>query len=98
MLQVKCSAAKYLRNGTANDPLGPLLPFLEIWIHEKNMEEANLLTLVTLLPTDKAFKSVTLQPLICCDALHLETDRPQSWPLDEFNDNAGCFGNLPAPA
>lgn len=64
-------------------------------LHEKNMEEADLLTLVTLLPTDKTLKSVTLQPLICSDALYLDTDRPQSWPLDGLNDNAGCFGNFP---
>jgi hypothetical protein len=64
-------------------------------LHEKYMAEADLLTLVTLLPTNKALKSVTLQPLICSDALHLDTDRPQSWPLDGVNTDAYCFGNSP---
>jgi hypothetical protein len=62
-------------------------------LHEAYMAEADLLTLVTLLPTDKTLKSVTLQPLICSDALHLDTDRPQSCPLDRVNHNADCFGD-----
>jgi len=64
-------------------------------LHEKYMAEADLLTLVTLLPTNKALKSVTLQPLICSDALHLDTDRPQSWPLEGVNTDARCFESFP---
>lgn len=60
-------------------------------LHEKHMTEADLLTLVTLLPTDRALNTITLQPLICSDALHLDTDRPRSWPLDAVNDDADCF-------
>ncbi len=59
------------------------------------MAEANLLTLVTLLPDDKVFLSVTLQPLLCSDALHLDTDRPHCWPLEAVNSNASCFGEAP---
>lgn len=61
-------------------------------LHEQHMTEANLLTLITLRPDDTTLKSVTLQPLICSDALHLSTDRPDSWPLDGANHHADCFG------
>jgi hypothetical protein len=61
-------------------------------LHEKHMAEADLLSLVTLVPTDKTLKTVTLQPLICSDALHLDTDRPQFWPLESVNSNADSFG------
>jgi hypothetical protein len=64
-------------------------------LHEQQMSEANLLTLVTLLPADKAFLSVTLQPLLCSDALHLDTDRPYCWPLEGVNTDASCFGETP---
>jgi hypothetical protein len=64
-------------------------------LHENHMAEADLLTLVTLLPADKVFFSVTLQPLLCSDALHLDTDRPQCWPLEGVNTDASCFGDAP---
>ena len=62
---------------------------------EEHMTEANLLTLITLLPTDKALLSVTLQPLLCSDILHLATDRTCNWPLEGVNTHANCFGGHP---
>jgi hypothetical protein len=64
-------------------------------LHEGHMTEADLLTLVTLSPTEKALFSVTLQPLLCSDALRLSTDRPHSWPLEGANADAACFGQSP---
>lgn len=64
-------------------------------LHENHMTEADLLTLVMLLPADNSFLSVILQPLLCSDALHLDTDRPQAWPLEGVNNNSGCFGDTP---
>jgi hypothetical protein len=64
-------------------------------LHENHMTEANLLTLVTLLPTDKNLLSVTLQPLLCSDALHLHTDGPGRWPLEGVNNDADCFPTAP---
>jgi hypothetical protein len=59
------------------------------------MTEANLLTLVTLQPENKALLSVTLQPLICADALFLDTDRPHCRPLEAVTAYAECFGEMP---
>jgi hypothetical protein len=62
---------------------------------ENHMEEANLLTLITQHPTDKAFKTVTVQPLICSDALELTTDRGEPGPLEAVHRDADCFGENP---
>jgi hypothetical protein len=62
---------------------------------EDHLTEANLLTLVTLWPTNPKFFSVTLQPLICSDALHLETDRAIPVPLLAVNQHAACLGERP---
>jgi len=59
------------------------------------MAEANLLTLITLLPSDKALFSITIQPLLCSDALHLDTDRRHGRPLEAITQHADCFGNEP---
>lgn len=64
-------------------------------LHDKHMTEADLLTLVTLQPENKALLSITLQPLICSDALSLETDRPNNRPLEAVNTDAECFGKMP---
>ena len=64
-------------------------------IHEEHMAEANLLTLITLLPTDKELFSVTIQPLLCSDALQLDTDQPHTRPLDGVNTDAHCLGKNP---
>lgn len=58
---------------------------------EKRMTEADFLTLVTLVPTDKQYLSVTLQPMLCSDALQLQTDRPGQNPFDCVNNRADCF-------
>lgn len=61
----------------------------------KHMAEANLLTLITLLPIDKTYLSITLQPLLCSDVLQLQTDRTNSGPLDAVNTDADCLGTAP---
>jgi hypothetical protein len=62
---------------------------------EDNMEEANLLTVVTLRPTNKDLKTITVQPLLCSDALHLATKRGGSRPLEALQENAACLGDKP---
>jgi hypothetical protein len=63
---------------------------------EKDMEEGNLLTIVTLRPTDKRYKTVTVQPLLCSDALHLSTKRAGSRPLEALQKDADTLeANLP---
>jgi hypothetical protein len=62
---------------------------------EHHMEEANFLTLVSLLPVDKNILTVTLQPLICSDALNLSRDRGGPAPMAAVNSEAACFGNSP---
>ncbi|MER9709282.1 hypothetical protein NKJ13_03245 [Mesorhizobium sp. M0174] len=62
---------------------------------ERMMEEANLLSLVTLLPVDKRYLSVTIQPLICSDALNLPTDRATPTPLVAVNAAESPFANPP---
>ena len=64
-------------------------------LEENHMQEANLLTAVTLHPTDKVFQTVTIQPLLCSDALHLDTDRGQSRPLEAMARDAECLGDNP---
>jgi hypothetical protein len=70
-------------------------PFETSPTHEKHMNEANLLTLVTLQPEDRTFLSITLQPIICSDTLGLDTDIPNSRPLEALNNNADCFDTAP---
>ena len=60
------------------------------------MEEATLLTVVTLRPTDKKYLTVTIQPLLCSDMLHLGTDRGQSRPLEALHTDAECLGEYRA--
>lgn len=62
---------------------------------EKHMHEADMLTLITLHAESKAFFSVTLQPLICSDALNLQTDRGTGSPIWEVNRQAGQFESPP---
>ena len=62
---------------------------------EQNMEEANLLTVVTLRPVNKRLKTVVIQPLLCSDALHLSTKRSDSRPLEALQSDAGCLGDDP---
>lgn len=60
-------------------------------LEEQHMAEANLVSLVTLLPTNNTLLSITLQPLLCSDALHTATDNPDCWPLEAVNGDAGSF-------
>jgi hypothetical protein len=62
---------------------------------EENMEEANLLTIVTLRPTEKKYKTVSIQPLLCSDVLHLPTKRNCSRPLEALQRDADCLGSNP---
>ena len=62
---------------------------------EDSLCEANLLTLVTLEPQQKQFGTITLQPLICSDALNLETDSGRDAPMTAINRFAGCLGDVP---
>jgi hypothetical protein len=62
---------------------------------EEHMEEANLLTVITLRPIDKTFLTITVQPLLCSDALHLNTDRAGSRPLEAVHKDADCLGESP---
>ena len=58
---------------------------------ESHLAEADLLTLVTLFPTDPRYLTVTIQPLLCSDALDLPTDRPYGGPLTALARHADCF-------
>ena len=62
---------------------------------EEHMWEADLLTLITLKPRNKLLLSVTLQPLICSDALNLQTDRGTGSPIVEVNRQPNIFDDLP---
>ena len=44
-------------------------------LSENYMKEGSLLTAVTLEPTDKRYQTITVQPLLCSDALKLDTDQ-----------------------
>lgn len=61
---------------------------------EEHMCEANLLTLVTLIPERKALGTITLQPLVCSDALNLQTDALLEPPMAAVCKYAGCFGEM----
>jgi hypothetical protein len=62
---------------------------------EAHMEEANLLTVITLRPVNKIFLTITVQPLLCSDALNLSPDRAVSRPLEAVHKDAACLGNAP---
>jgi hypothetical protein len=62
---------------------------------ENHMTEADLLTLITLKPEDSELLSITLQPLLCSDALFLQTDRPNCNPLHAVSARSGYFSSTP---
>ena len=64
-------------------------------LEEEVMDEARLLTIVSLRPTDKRLPSLTIQPLLCSDALLLGTDIPGSRPLEAVFLDADCFSDDP---
>jgi hypothetical protein len=56
------------------------------------MTPGSLLSLVTLVPNSKKYLTVTLQPIICSDALQLDADDPGRSPLNCVNsDDANVF-------
>lgn len=64
---------------------------------DAHMTEANLLSLVTLVPPNSRYLSVTIQPLICADALSLPTDSMIPNPIKAFVDSSAAhFPRLPA--
>ncbi len=64
---------------------------------DTHMTEANLLSLVTLVPPNSRYLSVTIQPLICADALSLPTDSMGPNPIKAFADSSAAhFPRLPA--
>jgi hypothetical protein len=66
-------------------------------VSDEHMTEANLLSLVTLVPANRRYMSVTIQPLICADALTLPRDTMAPNPLRAFSDSgAAHFPELPA--
>lgn len=62
---------------------------------ERHMREANLLTLITLVPANPRFGTVTLQPLICSDALDLDTDSGLPPPIPAVTSHADCLADPP---
>ncbi len=58
---------------------------------ELNMTEADLLTLLTLRPSNAQLLTVTMQPLLCSDVLDIETDRPEGAPMKAITRFAGGF-------
>jgi hypothetical protein len=58
-------------------------------LQERNMAEADMLTLVSLIPRDRQFLSLTIQPLLCSDAINSPTDRPGARPLYAANSDQG---------
>ncbi|WP_441279865.1 hypothetical protein [Bradyrhizobium sp. 63_E2_N1_3] len=59
---------------------------------ERDMAQGDLVSLVRLIPSDPNLLSITMQPLICSDALQLDSDRPGHLPIDAVNSNGSCFG------
>lgn len=62
---------------------------------ELHMTEANLLTLITLVPTNALFGTVTMQPLICSDALDIGTDSRLPAPIPAVSQHADCIPDPP---
>lgn len=62
---------------------------------ERHMTEANLLTLITLVSTNALFGTVTVQPLICSDALDIGTDSRLPAPIPAVTQHADCIPDPP---
>lgn len=60
---------------------------------ENDMTEANLLSLVTLRPANKSLSLITIQPLICSDALNLPTDRHNNHPIPAITSHRAELDN-----
>jgi hypothetical protein len=59
--------------------------------HDRDMKEADLLTLITLMPTEDEYMPITIQPVICSDVLNLSTDHPNNHPLEAITSQRSCF-------
>ncbi|WP_187335985.1 hypothetical protein [Novosphingopyxis iocasae] len=62
---------------------------------ERHMSEANLLCLVTLQPRNARFGTITMQPLICSDALSIGSDRGLATPIAAITRHADCIPDPP---
>jgi hypothetical protein len=62
---------------------------------EEFMDEASLLTVITLRPTDHRYLTLSIQPLICSDVFLHNTDIPGSRPLEAVHLDAECLGDSP---
>ena len=80
-----CLHAKFVRSKSEVSPIADL-----------HMAEANLLSLVTLRPTENELSSVTIQPTICADVLDLPTDKPNNRPLEALIGDPSCFSRIVA--
>jgi hypothetical protein len=58
---------------------------------EDDMSQGDVLSLITLFPSNPNLLSITLQPLICADALQLDSDRPGHRPIDAVNHIGSSF-------
>lgn len=59
--------------------------------HDRNMTEANLLSLVTLRPANRDLSSITIQPLICSDILKSGTAVLNNHPIPAITSHRSCF-------
>lgn len=62
---------------------------------ELHMKEANLISLVTLVPDNKRFMTVTVQPMICSDALGTPTDSGAGNPLEALGGSSHFLRDTP---
>lgn len=62
---------------------------------ERHMQEADLLTLISLRPRNGRFVTVTLQPLICSDVLNIPTERMTGPPIMAITQYSECFDAAP---
>jgi hypothetical protein len=62
---------------------------------EDMMREAELLSLVTLVPDNRRFLTVTIQPLICADALNLQTEHGNPPPIALVSSGHSSLANPP---
>lgn len=61
---------------------------------DRHMKEADLISLITLIPEDKQLSPITIQPLICSDVLKLKTDRPENHPIEAVTRHRSCFQQI----
>lgn len=58
---------------------------------DHDMAQGDMISLVRLVPSDPNLLTITIQPLICSDALQLDSDRPGHLPIDAVNGKGDCF-------